>query len=233
MDNYIDIYRQKSRVYTDAIDKIAVSMILKKKETGDNVFMICGCEPGAGATSVAINMAVSFSLSGQKTLLIDCDMRKNSGLKRLSVGNSYGLVDYLVGDESDIIYPTSLKQLQYIPSGECEEDAVKILCSEKFDGFIKIMKERFDFVIIDTVAANTVVDPAMISSKVDGTILVAMENRTLKNSLMEAQKTFTNVNSKIMGVIVNRVDEHDYERSVKYHDYFIKQNKRKNPSAQF
>ncbi|MCR5610007.1 MAG: CpsD/CapB family tyrosine-protein kinase [Lachnospiraceae bacterium] len=227
MEHVIDLYRQKSKVYTDAIDKVVVSMILKKKENGDNVFMICGCEPGSGSTSVAINMAISFALSGQRTLLIDCDMRKDIAHKRLNVGESFGLVDYLLGEESNIIYPTTLKLLQFIPSGECNEDAVRVLCSEKFDGFIKIMKEKFDFVIIDTVAANTVVDPAMISSKVDGTILVAMENRTLKNSIVEAQKTFANVNSKIMGIIVNRVDEDDYEKTVKYHDYFMKLNKKK------
>ena len=227
MEKLIDLYKQKSRVYKDAIDRIVVSMILKKKEKGDNVFMICGCEPGSGSTSVAINMAISFALAGQRTLLIDCDLRKSSGYKRLNTGNTYGLTDYLLGEECSIIYPTSLKQLQYIPSGECYEDAVRVLCSDKFDGFIKVMKEKFDFVIIDTVAANTVADPVMISSKVDGTILVAMENKTLKDSVVEAQKTFANVNTNILGIIVNKVDEDDFEKTVKHHDYFQKLKGRK------
>ena len=89
-----ELYRQKNEIVTDAYDRLAVTIHLKNKLYGYKSFMICGSEPGVGTTTTAIELAISMSAAGWKTILIDCDMRKDVAYKRLNENREKGLYEY-------------------------------------------------------------------------------------------------------------------------------------------
>ena len=89
--NKLDIYKNQDYILNDAFDQAVVNIHIQKEQNGYKTYTVCGCEPGDGSTTVAINLAAALANSGWKTVLVDGDMRKKKGYKRLNEGASVGL----------------------------------------------------------------------------------------------------------------------------------------------
>ena len=81
--NKLEIYKSDNYILNDAFDQSVMSLHILRKQNGYKSFVICGCEAGDGATTVAINLAAGLASSGWRTVLIDGDMRKKNRYKRL------------------------------------------------------------------------------------------------------------------------------------------------------
>ena len=108
--NKLDIYTTQDYILNDAFDQAVVNIHIQKEQNGYKTYTVCGCEPGDGSTTVAINLAAALANSGWKTVLVDGDMRKKKGYKRLNEGASVGLSEYLTAQAqiNDIIYCRSI-----------------------------------------------------------------------------------------------------------------------------
>ncbi len=221
----IELYRSEDEILKDAYDRAVVEIHLKKRMKGYRSILLCGTEPKVGTTTLSINLAISLSASGWKTLLIDGDMRKKSEFKRLNESLEKGLSDYLnnKAELTDIVYTTNWNLLYYIPCGSIEEGAIRLLCSSRMDSMMEEIHNEYDFVIYDMPALNTVSDVNVMAVKCDGVILVAALAETMKKSLAEAKKRFDEIGANTMGVIVNKTPMKEYKKHMKYYDYFSKE----------
>ena len=115
----VELYRCKNQHVTDAYDKAVFNICLQREKNGYKSFHLCGCEPGVGTTSVVMELAISLSCAGWKTVILDGDLRKGNNYKRLNADNKKGLADYVRGDigKKDMIYKTNWPLLDYIPCG--------------------------------------------------------------------------------------------------------------------
>lgn len=219
---HLDLYRHKNPIVNDAYDRLVAGIHLQKRNNGYSSFTITGCEPGAGATTIAISLAVSMALSGWKTLLIDTDMKKSSSYKRLNQEIKLGLSHYFAGEASleSIICDTNHANLHYIASGELNANAVELLCSQSFDVFLSRVKERYDIAIFDTPSLNAAVDAGILSSKTDAVILVARHDKTKVTQVRAAKRELDNVGANLLGIILNHVSKPEYKRFLKNYDYF-------------
>lgn len=219
----INLYRTTNSVVVDAFDNVVANICLQHDRKGYKSFLLTGCEPGVGTTTVAVELAISLSQTGWKTLLLDADMRKNSAYKRLSENVIIGLTDYISGkaNEENIVYRTNMELLNYIPCGNVRDiNPLRMLYSQHMAKLLSILNDTYDYVIIDVPAVNSSVDPHILSVKADAAILVATLNGASRKYLEEARDRLVKDGANIIGVIQNRVSTEAYKEYIKDFDYF-------------
>lgn len=219
----IDLYRNDNQVIIDAFDRIVVDIFMEKQQNQRKSFVICGCNPGAGTTSTSVELAISLSVSGWRTVLVDADLRKDGRYKRLNQKAEAGLSDYIVKGcpAETICLSTNWQGLDYIACGKSlEETPVKLLCSVRMGELLEYLNQSYDFIIFDVPSLNSAVDAKIMGAKADCTFLVVEAGETTFKNLSEAQKNLEEVGANVAGVIVNKVSLEEYEKVVRDYNYF-------------
>ena len=221
----LDIYRPKNETLNDAFDRLVVTIHHQNRMYNHKTFVLTGCEPMVGTTTISINVAISLAMSGLKTILIDGDLRKDGKYKRLSDTVEQGLSDVLRGnlDLASAICATNYQTLDYLPSGTADDNPVGILYSPNLNKVIASLAGYYDFVIFDLPSANAAIDSNILASKVDAVILVAKQHSTTTMQIRNAKKELDKIAANLVGIVFNNVDASEYRRYMKNYDYFNKE----------
>ncbi|MDD6794036.1 MAG: CpsD/CapB family tyrosine-protein kinase, partial [Clostridiaceae bacterium] len=181
-------------------------------------------EPGEGKSTVAGNLALSFSQAEQKTIIIDCDLRKPSLHKKFKISNLSGLSDVLIGKEKveEAIYSYS-NTLSVLTSGKLPPNPSEMLGSKAMERLLKELRERYDIIVIDSAPLSAVTDAQILSTKADGTVLVVRAEKTKKESAQHAKELLEKVGTNILGVVLNGV----MNTRKKYYYYYGSEGKEK------
>ena len=188
----------------------------------NRVIAVTSCMPNDGKSTVAFNMACTFAESGKKTLLVDADLRKSVLLKRLRLeGAIKGLSHFLSGQAStkDVIYSTNIENLYLMPTGVFPSNPTELLGNERFQQLSTVLRESFEYVIVDTPPIGNVIDAAVAAKQCDGTILVMAPDRISKGDAIAATEQMRAANENILGVVLNKVDLKDSSYYGKYGTY--------------
>ena len=164
------------------------------KEGPCKVFAITSANPSEGKSLTAANIAISYAMLGKKTLLIDADMRKPTQRRLWKVDISTGLCDFLAG-----MGPLELVKVENLP--------LSIVCT---------CTKSYDYVIIDTPPINTVADAQIISTFVDGVVVVAKSGSTTTDELGMALEAVDRAGGNLCGVVVNDMNMKSLKYSYKY-----------------
>lgn len=165
--------------------------------------------PAEGKSTTAGNLAEVFAQSGLSVTLIDADMRRPSLHKIFDIdGRRDGLTTLLVGNQMNGSAPavTSQPNLRMVPSGPIPPNPADLLGSHRMQSLIRHFREQSDLVVIDTPPALAVADAAILSTMVDGVILVCDPNKTKRRDLRHAREAIEAVGGKILGLVVNRLN---------------------------
>ncbi|HAT4252907.1 TPA: CpsD/CapB family tyrosine-protein kinase [Clostridium perfringens] len=181
--------------------------------------VITSSEPGEGKSTTSSNLALSFAQEGKKVILIDCDLRKPVLHKEFQISNSRGLSEFLIGNVefSKVVYKHE-SGLHVLPSGLVPPNPAEMLASMAMEHLLTQLEEKYDYIILDTPPVNAVTDSKILSTKVDGTILVVKYGYTKKDAVMEAVKGLRAVNSNIIGTVFNGEEN----KRGKYYHYYKK-----------
>lgn len=228
MDNKtINLYESENKLLCAAIDKITVEIIEKKKNNGAQVIALTACSPLAGTTRTSISIAIAMAATSRKTVLIDCDVRKSGEYKKLNDRAGKGLADFVSAkaDSSvsvnSLLYPTNVDDLFYIPCGSTEENATRILCSEKFDVLLNELRDTFDCIILDCPSISVVPDANIMFKKVDGIVFVAALGETKRSQIKDTRALIEAYKEKYYGMIINKIPRDIYKKNVKNADYYL------------
>lgn len=194
--------------YAENIRLIRTNIKYLSVDSEKKVLLITSVSKGDGKSTVAANLAMTFSYDNNKVLLIDCDLRKPNIHKIFEISNEYGLTDFLANMKSDkgLIKKYS-DRADIITAGKSVPNPCEILSSDKFKNLLDQLRNEYDYIIIDSPPLDTVSDAQNLSINVDGTIIVVRFESTEKNDLMELKRGFDKIGAKIIGVIVNRVKD--------------------------
>ena len=181
--------------------------------------------PGEGKSTVAGNLAFSFSDAGYKVLIIDCDLRKPSLHRKFGISNNFGLTDLLIEKTAvkEGIKQIS-KNLSIITSGSIPPNPSEILGSNAFSNLIEIVKQSFDYILIDTPPLIPVTDAQILSKAADGTILVVRSGKTKAKILMQGYEKLKEVNAYVIGSVLN---DTNISNKDSYYYYYEEDKKRK------
>lgn len=145
-----------------------------------NTILVTSSVSGEGKSFTAINLAISFTLIGKKVALLELDLRKPKVSKLLHLKNDIGISNYLVNQATitDIIKPTEIKDLFVLPSGIIPPNPAELIQKEKFRQLMTEVKERFDYVIIDTAPVGPVTDAFLLKDYADATLYMVRQDKT-------------------------------------------------------
>lgn len=170
--------------------------------------IVTSAMPGEGKSTTIANMAVVFAQMGSKVLLVDCDLRKPKIHKLFNVSNKSGITNVLSehGDYQKYIIKTEIENLDLLASGTIPPNPSEILGSNAMKEVLHNIRQQYDVILIDTPPVGTVTDAQILSTIVDGTIIVAASGQVKIDALQRAKNLLEKVNANILGVIINKLD---------------------------
>lgn len=178
---------------------------------GSDIKVICttSCLPNEGKSSVSFNLAVSFAESGKKVVFIDADLRRSVLVGRYQPDRAVlGLTHYLSGqnDLEDVIYSTNVPFLDIIFSGPASPNPAELLGSSNYCSLLKILRNEYDCIIIDTPPLSNVVDGAIISEHCDGLVLVIEANVVSYKLAQRIIRQLEKGKCRILGAVLNKTE---------------------------
>ena len=210
---------------SEAYRNIRTSILLSFSEKPPKIIVVSSPNPAEGKTTTAINTAIALSQTGGRVILIDADMRKPRIHNIFAKDNGIGLSSFLSGNIQleSIIRSSKIPNLSYIPSGPIPPNPSELLGSTLFKNMIQSLGNQFDQILLDSPPVLGFADSTILSTLVDGVILVVVGGKTPKENLQRAKEMLFQVDARILGVVINRVD---IRRSVygsyyhRYHYYY-------------
>ena len=164
--------------------------------------------PADGKSTTIANLAITFAQQGQRTLIIDADLRRAVLDKTFGVPRSPGLTDVLVGSVplADAVHETDIPNLFVLGSGQFPPNPSELLGSESMQAMIDETKRLFDVALFDTPPLLAVTDAAVLSTRVDGTMLVVRMGSTAREAVRRALLALRAVHGRVLGAVLNDVD---------------------------
>jgi capsular exopolysaccharide synthesis family protein len=189
---------------------------------------ITSCIPNEGKSTASTNLTISLASADKKVLLIDADMRKPRYYKELSMKYNMGLSNYLSGmaEFDDVISETNIDNVQIILCGPKPPNPAELISTAKFREMLDRAEERYDYIIIDTPPIGSMIDAAVIASKVDGTILLIEANKIDYKREQRVKEQLEKANAKIMGVVLNKIPKKDFKDQYYYYNNYYYGRKR-------
>ncbi|UTR06221.1 CpsD/CapB family tyrosine-protein kinase [Alkalihalobacillus sp. LMS6] len=183
-------------------------------DTDIRTLLITSAGPGEGKSTTASNLAVVMGQNGQSVLLIDADMRKPTAHYTFGVMNTHGLTNVLTRQHKlvDVAQETSIENVSLLTCGPIPPNPAELLNSKMMELVINEASQNFDVVILDTPPVMAVADAQILSSKVDGTIIVTSSGKTDRDQLEKAKANLEKAKANLLGVVLNNkpIDQSTY-----------------------
>jgi capsular exopolysaccharide synthesis family protein len=211
---------------SEAFRALRTSLLLSQADHPPQVILMTSALPREGKTTAAVNLAVTLAQLGDKTLLVDADLRKPGINRALSLvdGKHAGLSSYLAGVSSlDLItvpHP-AITNLAAIPTGPIPPNPADLLSSRRLTELIAELRSQYKFVVIDSPPIMAATDAVILSVLVDGVLMVVRSGETPKEAFTRTRDLLAGVKCHMLGVVLNAVDASspDYYYSYRYYPY--------------
>ncbi|MGN6133980.1 MAG: CpsD/CapB family tyrosine-protein kinase, partial [Aureliella sp.] len=177
---------------------------------GDHkVLVVTSSSQGAGKSMLASNIAVSLAGSGNRVLLVDCDMRLPQVHRLFGVSNEKGWADALrePATVEKLKVASPVDGLTLLPSGQAPANPAEMLSRPECKALLDDQKSKYSYVILDCPPVLAVSDPSILAPLADGVLFVAVVDKESRPKTMRAKKILQGVGAKIIGIVVNRSDE--------------------------
>jgi succinoglycan biosynthesis transport protein ExoP len=208
----------------EAFRHLRTSLLFSYGMTTPRSILVTSGQALEGKTTVAVNTAVALAQTGASVLLVDCDLRRPSVQKHINTGIEPGLTDYLAGEiDLDAALKTydALPNLKVMTSGYLPSNPAELLGSEEMLAFLNRARERFAHVIIDSPPSVSFADGAIISTLVDGVVVVVHGGKSSRAVVRHLIHRLTGVGARICGTVLNNVkpQPYDYYYNSYYYSY--------------
>jgi capsular exopolysaccharide synthesis family protein len=143
---------------------------------------------GEGKTFCSLNLAMSLTGADYKTLLIDLDLQQSKLSTEFAVNAKPGMSDYLTNGKSNIVQRTHIEKLDIITAGTPLQNPSDLLNNQSLEKLINLLRERYDFIIVDTPPVGIIADYLTISKIIDYTIIIIRNDYSKKDSVKRIDK---------------------------------------------
>ena len=202
---------------SEAFRTIRTNLFFRANNEDIKTILLTSPSPGDGKSTTAANLAISMAQAGKKVVLVDADFRRPRVDRYFGEDLENGFTDVLSGFKklNDVIKPTDTQDgLYLITAGGHPKNPAELISSPQFKESIEALRESFDYVIVDSPPVLAVADSLSIASYIDGVYLVSRIRKGVKLTARKAKDSLEGVNAKLLGLIVNDVDQNPY-----YHEY--------------
>jgi capsular exopolysaccharide synthesis family protein len=206
----------------EAYRHLRTSLLLSSAGNPPKTILITSSQPSEGKTTTAINTAFMLSQTGAEVLIIDCDLRRPRLHSNFNLSNARGLTNFLAGEcpIEDVLQSTEkAPNLKLLTSGPIPPNPAELLGSDEMRKLLAKLSERFAHIVVDSPPAISFTDASIISTFVDGVILVVHGGRSSRAVVRRARQQLLDVGAHIFGIVLNNVkaESSDYYYAAGYY----------------
>jgi capsular exopolysaccharide synthesis family protein len=164
---------------------------------------------------------VSLAQSGRRTVVIDTDLRRPTLHRIFTLAKSRGLADYLAGDSNldDALRPTHVEGLDVLPCGTLPVNPAELIESVRLGELVRSLRERYEYVLLDSPPAGGLVDASLLAGLVDGVLLVVEPRRFDWRVLRSTVRQLERSGARLYGVVLNKSAIDDHTAAYRYYGY--------------
>lgn len=218
-------FEDKYSGFTEAIRTIRTGFVLSHSDDKHKIVLVTSSIPGEGKTTTSINVAFALG-QVEKTLLIEGDMRKPSFLALLHLPpHEPGLSNLISGTITleDVIIHDQESGVDILPAGSIPANPLELLSSAKFAALLDALRDKYDRIVIDSPPTLAVSDVLVLAKQADSIIYVVRSDMTKKSVVKKGLSRLLAIESKVDGIVLNRVDINKAKaenRDLGYFDYY-------------
>ena len=193
--------------------------------TGDphRVIQVTSPAAGDGKSTLAANLSISLAQSGKKTILVESDFRRPNVHRMTGVSNDTGIVNVLRGESelADVIQTSGVDDFYVLPGGRRPRNPSELLTRPEYEQLLDVLRQKFEYVIVDTPPVLVVTDPCSVAARVDAVIVCMRLSRHTRDFGKRTLDQLRDIGANVLGVAVNGVEEADAYGygSYNYSDY--------------
>ncbi|HVZ80645.1 MAG TPA: polysaccharide biosynthesis tyrosine autokinase [bacterium] len=195
--------------YRECFKTLRTNLTLAQADKPLKAFAVLSPGPEEGKSLVNANVAIALAQGGKKVLLVDTDLRKSSVRKVFGLENGMetGLPLALTGQKAwkDMIRPSGVEGLDLLPNTVTPPDPAELLGSAAMKKLIGEMKEKYDFVVFDGAPVIPVTDSVVLSTMLDGVVLMSRFNHSHSSNVRNALEHLRRVGTHVVGTVLNYV----------------------------
>lgn len=221
--------KDNTQLATEAYQTLRTALLFGRRDDRGQVVLITGTAPGEGKTTTLVNVAKLLAVSGESTVVLDCDLRRAQLHTRLGLQREPGLTDYFVKhlDMTALIQGTRTKNLFALTAGPLPPNPPGILTRPDVATSLDQLRRHFRWVLIDTPPIASVTDALLLARHVDMAVLVIQHNKVDKKVVKRSLAALRKVQPNVLGAVLNAVDI----KTKGYHYYYYQQQKDKKPAG--
>ncbi len=219
------------RHVTEAFRSIHSALKLSDESKSAKVIVTTSTVPGEGKSFISSNLGLTFANHGEKTLLLDGDLRLPNVARSLQLENEYGLLDHIEKDVAldEVIMKEVYPNLDVLPSGGKSKNPTQVLNSAKFEAMLADLRDRYDRIVIDSPPLAAVSDVLNLLPLADGVLYVIKFNTVKRKTAVVNVRRLWESNTPIFGAILNNISStlasyyYSSYSDKAYQDYYISQ----------
>ncbi|HZI20747.1 MAG TPA: polysaccharide biosynthesis tyrosine autokinase [Pyrinomonadaceae bacterium] len=193
---------------TEAYRHLRTSLLLSSAGQPPRTVLVTSSQPSEGKTTTAVNTAMMLAQTDADVLLLDCDLRRPRIHTHFGLPNAKGVTNYLSGELNvgDLVQEVpGVPNLKVITSGPVPPNAAELLGSDEMRKLLYVLSENFTHIIVDSPPAISFTDARILSTMVDGVMLVVHGGRSSRAVVRRAKQQLTDVGAHIFGIVLNNV----------------------------
>lgn len=211
--------------FAEAIKAIRTAVVFSSAEEGARSIVVTSTAPGEGKTMVSSNLAMALAQADQRTLIIDCDMRRPRIHEVFGGPQEPGVSNVLVGTSelSAVIRKTDSANLSLMSAGHIPPNPAELLGSPRFKELVHKLRSQYDWIIIDAPPVMAVTDAAVIGNHATGVVFVVGAEMTSRRHAAVAIEQLAAAKARFIGAVLNRanVQRHGYYYSTYYRKDYV------------
>ena len=204
----LGMFHQPFSITLEAYRRLRTAILLSRASEPPKTILFTSGAQEEGKTVTVLNTACLFSQMGKRVLVVDADLRHPRCHKLLGTANGFGLTELLTGqrDLHEVIQPTAMVQLFFLASGSIPPNPAELLGSKSMQEILAVLQKHYDYILIDSPPVMPVTDAVLLSTMVDGVVLVINSQKTPRQVIKEAHASLAYARAKILGVVLNKVN---------------------------
>ncbi len=212
---------ENAHLVTEAYQNLRTALLFARRDERGQVVLVTGTAPQEGKTTTIVNLAKLLAGSGERTIVLDCDLRRAQLHHRLELSREPGLTDVFVRHEDPdaIVQATRVPNLFALTAGPLPPNPPALLARKNFGELLEHFRSRFEWILVDSPPLASVTDALLLARHVDLAVMVVQHLKVDKRLVKRSVVALRRVTPNLLGAVLNAVDV----QARGYHYYYYSQ----------
>lgn len=197
-----------AHLVTEAYQNLRTALIFARKDDAGQVVLVTGSAPQEGKTTTLVNIGKLLAASGEKTIVLDFDLRRATLHQQLGLLREPGITSYFVSrdDLNALIRPTRIPNLFALTAGPIPPNPPALLARKELSVLLDQLRGHFDWVLLDSPPLASVTDALLLARQADIAVMVVRHNTVDKKLVKRSITSLRRVTPNLLGVVLNAID---------------------------